>query len=443
MKITIIGTGYVGLVSGVCYSEIRHQVTCIDIDKTKIKLLRQGISPIYEPDLEQLMRKNIESGRLSFTSDYTDGLKDADVIYIAVGTPSMEDGRADLQYVENAAFSIAQHINRYSVIVIKSTVPVGTNEHVKKIIKGNLRNNFDFDMASNPEFLREGSAVHDTFNGDRIILGSETLRATTILEELHLPLNIPIFHTDIRSAEMIKYASNAFLATKISFINEIANICEKTGANVQEVASGMGMDKRIGNLFLNAGIGYGGSCFPKDTKALVQIAGNVAHDFRLLKSVIEVNSHQQMVLVEKAKSILGDLSGKRIAILGLAFKPNTDDMREAASIVIIERLINEGANVIAYDPISIPNAKKLLDSKVKYGDSVLNTVTDADCILILTDWDEFKRMDLSKVREVVNDPVIFDGRNCLNIDLVKESGFDYFSIGRGSIRRYNPVPHTN
>lgn len=435
MNIAIVGTGYVGLVTGVCLSDIGHQVTCIDVDESKVAKLQAGLSPIYEPGLEELMRRNIEAGRLRFTHRHEEGFRDAEAIYIAVGTPSREDGTADLRYVENVAMTIARHLQKYVVVVTKSTVPVGTNFRIRQILREYGPEGAEFDVVSNPEFLREGSAVHDAFHGDRIVIGAESERAAALVEEINKPFGIPIFKTDLFSSEMIKYASNAFLATKISFINEIGNLCEKLGANVEDVARGMGMDQRIGSQFLRAGIGYGGSCFPKDTKALVQIAGNVEHEFELLKAVITINNKQQLLLVDKALQRLGGLKGKRIAILGLAFKPNTDDMRESASIVVAHRLVGEGAQVVAYDPIAMEHAKRLLPAELDYAKTVKTAVKDADAVFILTDWVEFKEMDLGLLPELMRDPVVFDGRNCFLPDDARRHGIEYHSIGRAPAMR--------
>jgi UDPglucose 6-dehydrogenase len=435
MRISVIGTGYVGLVTGVCLAEIGHHVTCIDIDPVKVEKMRAGISPIYEPGLSELMIKNSKLNRLNFTSDHKEGYKGAEICYIAVGTPQKEDGQADLRFIETVAKDIAANIANDAIVVTKSTVPVGTNEYIKTIIDNNLVHNVKIDIVSNPEFLREGSAVHDTFYGDRIVIGADNEKAASIVEEVNKPFGIMIYKTDIRSAEMIKYASNAFLATKISFINEISNICEKIGANVEDVAHGMGLDQRIGRSFLNAGIGYGGSCFPKDTKALVQIAGGVEHDFELLKSVITVNNKQQLLLLNKAKERIGSLVGKRVALLGLAFKPNTDDMREAASIVIAEQLINEGADVMAYDPIAIENAKKVLPKNIRYVNFIEEALKDADLVFILTEWDEVKQLDLHKMKTLMREPIIFDGRNCFLLQAVKEFDIEYHSIGRPTLTR--------
>jgi len=433
-KIAVVGTGYVGLVTGVCLSEIGHDVTCVDVDEHKVQKMREGISPIYEPGLNELMKKNIENGRLHFTTSHKEAFVGTEVIYIAVGTPQKEDGSADLRFVKQVAIDIAENIENDGVIVVtKSTVPVGTNYKVRDWIKAHLKKVLSFDVVSNPEFLREGSAIQDMFHGDRIVIGADSQRASSIIEEINKPFGIPIFKTDIRSAEMIKYASNAFLATKISFINEISNICEKLGANVEDVAYGMGLDSRIGSQFLRAGIGYGGSCFPKDTKALVQIAGNVDHKFELLEAVINVNNNQQIKLVEKARERFNSLKGKKIAMLGLAFKSNTDDMREAASIVIAEELVKEGAFVIAYDPIAIENAKRIIGNKITYADSVETALQDADIAFIVTEWEEFKNLPLDLFEKLMKTPIVFDGRNCYDLEEIKKYNIDYYSIGRPSI----------
>lgn len=437
MKITVVGTGYVGLVTGTCLSEIGHTVTCIDIDQNKVNNMRAGISPIYEPGLDELMKKNIQDNRLFFTTNHKEGFEGADVIYIAVGTPEKEDGSANLAFIEHVAIDIATHIERDVIAVIKSTVPVGTNDWIKEVIQKNLVNNVKVSVLSNPEFLREGAAIYDSFNGDRIVIGSDNEAAASIIEEINKPFGIPVFKTDIRSAEMIKYAANAFLATKISFINEISNICEKVGANVDDVASGMGQDNRIGSQFLNAGIGYGGSCFPKDTKALVQIAGNVEYDFKLLKGVIRVNQKQQEILLNKLEQRFGSLVGKNIAVLGLAFKPNTDDMREAASIVITKHLIEKGANVAAYDPVAIENAKKILDTKINFVSNTIDALNEADAALILTDWNEFRELDISTFEDHMKLPIIFDGRNCYDLDEIKNFNVEYHSTGRPIVKNKN------
>lgn len=429
MKIAVIGTGYVGLVTGVTLAEIEHEVMCIDVDAEKIEKMKKAVSPIYEPGLSDMMAKNIAAHRLNFTSDHRVGFEEAEVIYIAVGTPENEDGSVNLRYVEQAVNDIAEHVSRDVIIVIKSTVPVGTNHKVKAQIQRLLGNRFQIEIVSNPEFLKEGSAIYDTFHGDRIVIGSDNRRAALIIEDINKPFSVPIFHTDTRSAEMIKYASNAFLATKISFINEISNICELVGANVENVASGMGMDRRIGGQFLKAGIGYGGSCFPKDTKALIQIAGNVNYEFELLKGVVNVNKKQQLLLVEKLNHCFESLRGKKIAVLGLAFKPETDDMREAASILIIEELIKQGAEVIAFDPVATENAKSVLNSLVIYAASLEEAIEGSDAALIITEWEEIKNTDLNVFKKMKRSLVI-DGRNCFDLNLMKLHPVEYHSIGR-------------
>ena len=436
-KIAVVGTGYVGLVTGVALSEVGHTVKCVDLDITKVESMKKGISPIYEPGLEDLMRKNFAEKRLDFTINHKEAFNDVDIIYIAVGTPEQEDGTADMKYINTVCLDIANNITNEVIVVTKSTVPVGTNEHIQNLISSNTK--ISFDVVSNPEFLREGSAVHDTFYGDRIIIGSDNEEAANIIAEINKPFGLKIYKTSLRSAEMIKYASNAFLATKISFINEIANLSSSLGANIEEVSKGMGFDKRIGSAFLNAGIGYGGSCFPKDTKALVQIAGGINHEFNLLRAVIEVNSKQQLLLVEKAKEYYGSIKGKKIAMLGLAFKPNTDDMREAASIVTAEQLILSGATVVAYDPIAISNAKKVLPNAVEYAQSVEEAINGADAAFIMTEWDEIKEISLSVYARFLKDKVIFDGRNCYNLEEVIETDIDYLSVGKSDILREKSV----
>lgn len=434
MKIAVVGTGYVGLVTGVALSHIGHDVTCVDIDEKKVERMRKGISPIYEPGLEELMFQNIEENRLYFTTSHQEGFENAEVIYIAVGTPEREDGSANLSYIEQVAKDIAKNAQCDIIVVTKSTVPVGTNHYIKQIILENLNENIKIEVVSNPEFLREGSSVYDTFNGDRIVVGSDSIEAANVIEEINKPFGIPVYKTDIRSAEMIKYASNAFLATKISFINEIANICEKTGANIEDVARGMGLDQRIGSMFLKAGIGYGGSCFPKDTKALTKIASNVDLDFTLLKAVVEVNNKQQHKLVKAAQLKLGSLRNKKVAVLGLAFKPNTDDMREAASVVIIKELLGEGADVTAYDPVAIENAKKLLPGTVKFTKELYEALVDKDLVFIVTEWQEVKELDLSMFAKLMNNPIVLDGRNCFDLKEVSNHEIDYYSIGRSNIQ---------
>ena len=433
MKIAIVGTGYVGLVTGVSLSEIGHQVICIDIDEARVEMMKRGISPIFEPSLSEYMIKNMEANRLFFTTDLEKGFGESEVIYIAVGTPENEEGSANLSFVMQAALDIAKYITKDTVVVTKSTVPVGTNDRIKQLINKNLIHDVKVEMVSNPEFLREGSAIHDSFHGDRIVIGADSEEAATIMEVINKPFGVPVYKTDIRSAEMIKYASNGFLATKISFINEISTICERVGANVEEVANGMGLDKRIGNQFLKAGIGYGGSCFPKDTKALIQIAGNVDYDFELLKGVVNVNKQQQGLLLRKLKSRICSLAGKRIAVLGLAFKPNTDDMREAVSIPIIEELVSLGAFVVAYDPVAMEKAKSILYNRVQFADSAAEAILGCDAALIVTEWDEIKSLD-PKLFETMAYPLVIDGRNCFNLADLRTHKIEYHSVGRAIVK---------
>ncbi|MEI4605973.1 UDP-glucose/GDP-mannose dehydrogenase family protein, partial [Bacillus cereus] len=411
MKIAILGTGYVGLSTGICLSKIGHIVTCIDTDEQKIKSLNQGISPIYEPGLETLLTQNVAAGRLLFTTSHREALNGAEIIIIAVGTPQMEDGRANLSYLEQAAKDIALNLVHSAVVVIKSTIPVGTSELIKKIIVNLCNERITVEMASNPEFLRQGSAIIDTMKPDRIIIGSENEEVARKVKEIYLPLNVPFLLTSIKSAEMIKYASNAFLATKISFINEVANLCEVVGADVEDVAKGMGKDKRIGEAFLQPGIGYGGSCFPKDVKALIHTAKTHGISFSLLKETVAINDLQQELLVAKAINRLKNLKGKKVVMLGLAFKPETDDMREAPSIKIARSLAKLGAEVVAYDPVAIDNAKNILGDTIRFSDSVFEATVDADALFIITEWNEFKRLDIEALMKIMKQPIIFDGRN--------------------------------
>lgn len=434
MHITVVGTGYVGLVSGVCFADLGHCVTCVDKDVDKIARLNRLEMPIYEPGLKELVEENVNAGRLSFRQDIAPGLETAEVVVIAVGTPSLPDGAADLSFVEQVAVDIAQHMNGYKIIMTKSTVPVGTNDKIKHLIRS--LTNQPFDVVSVPEFLREGSAVKDAFNPDRIVIGTDSKRAEEKIVALHRPLTDHILTTDIRSAEMIKYASNAFLATKISFINEIANICDKVGADVTKVAEGMGYDKRIGSAFLNAGIGYGGSCFPKDTKALIQIAGNVDYDFKLLKSVVHVNEDQRYNVIEKLTQSLGSLSGKTIGIWGLAFKPNTDDVREAPSIEIVDELVKLDARVKVYDPVAMDNFRSVVNSpRIEWCSDALEAAKDCEALCLLTEWDEFKNVDLQEVESVMRRAVLVDGRNVFTREQIEQTHFEYYSIGRPNIRR--------
>lgn len=429
MNIAVIGTGYVGLVTGVCLSELGNSVTCIDIDADKISMLEKGQSPIYESGLEDLLQNNIGRGNLNFTTDYEKGLYDKQLIYIAVGTPQGEDGSADLTYINKACESLARNLKQDAIIVTKSTVPVGTNEYIMKKIQSSLPQDITIKIASNPEFLRQGSAVHDTFHGDRIVIGSDDEEALETLERINADFNLPIVKTDLRSAEMIKYASNAFLATKLSFINEMANLCERLGANVDSVSSGMGMDKRIGSSFLNAGIGYGGSCFPKDTRAIISAGKDADYHMSLLESAVDVNERQKVIIVDKVMERFSNISGKKVAVLGLAFKPGTDDMREAPSIYVTEKLLAEGAVVHAYDPVAADNAQKILPGQIRYASSVEEAIDGADMALILTEWNEIKEFPWESYKEHMNNAVLFDGRNCFRLDNIAGSGVEYHSIG--------------
>ncbi|WP_219837804.1 UDP-glucose/GDP-mannose dehydrogenase family protein [Paenibacillus sp. R14(2021)] len=430
MNITVIGTGYVGLVSGICYAELGHRVVCVDKDRAKVETLQNGGIPIYEPGLQELSVKNSAAGRLSYTVDLREAVEQSEIVIIAVGTPSLPNGEANLAYIDQAAIEIAQAMNGYKIIAVKSTVPVGTNERVGNLIRS--RTSERFDSISLPEFLREGSAVQDTMHPDRIVIGADSESAADIIVQLHRKLTEHIVVTDIRSAEMLKYASNAFLATKISFINEIANICEKVGADVTRVAEGMGYDKRIGHAFLKAGIGYGGSCFPKDTRALIQIAGHVDYEFKLLRAVVEVNQDQRMSVIRKLETIFDEeLQGKTIAVWGLAFKPNTDDVRESPALEIIQYLIRSGAHVKAYDPIAMRNFRSMYgDNGVMWCDDALEAATGADALCLLTEWDEFVHADLKLLQSILRKPILIDGRNVFKERDLAETSFIYYSIGR-------------
>lgn len=434
MKIAILGTGYVGLSTGVCLSEIGHNVCCIDVDEQKIQLLKQGKSPIYEPGLEYLLVKNVEAGRLNFTISHQEGIAGVEVVIIAVGTPKRGDGGADLTYLIQAAQDISPYLQNGTIVVIKSTVPVGTNDLMKRIIEGHCQKGLNFHMISNPEFLRQGTAIQDTMAADRIIIGFDNKEAALKIQEMYSPLKVPFHFTGIRSAELIKYASNAFLAMKISFINEIANLCEAVGADVKEVSKGIGADKRIGDSFLKPGIGYGGSCFPKDVKALYFTSGMYGKDFAILREIMAINEEQQELLVRKALTRFKELKGKKITMLGLAFKPETDDMREAPSIKIARLLTSLGALVVAYDPVAETNAKKILGDTIKYASTLQEAAVDADALLIVTEWNEFKQMDIPTTAKLMNQPIIFDGRNCLEDEKIKACHtIEYYPIGRPPI----------
>ena len=431
-KLCVIGTGYVGLVTGTCFADLGNQVHCLDVDETRISKLKQGIMPIYEPGLEQIVAQNVRAGRLLFTTDYADALKDADFAFIAVGTPSGVDGEADLQYVRQAAEAIADMVDWPIIVVNKSTVPVGTGDWVADIIKRRRAGKpLDFSVVSNPEFLREGSAINDFMDPDRVVLGSTDRDAASKVAQLYLTLRCPILITDLRTAEMIKYASNAFLATRISFINEIANMCEEMGADVREVAQGMGMDKRIGPAFLDAGLGWGGSCFPKDVKALAHMAVLHGTHPQLLQAVMEINRNQRRRVVVKLRKALNGLNDKVIGVLGLSFKPNTDDIREAPSMEVIHLLLNEGAIVRAYDPQAMENVRATLQ-RVVLCENPYQVAEGADALVLATEWNEFKQLDFERIRKLMNHPIIMDSRNLWNPEHLLSLGFTYFGVGRGN-----------
>jgi len=429
VKIAMIGTGYVGLVTGTCFAELGNNVICVDNDVDKVEKLKSGIIPIYEPGLEDMVKRNCMKGLLSFTSNIEDAADVSEVIFIAVGTPPKENGEADLSSVEKVSSVIADVMADYKLIVGKSTVPVNTGKWIKKTISLRNRKGVDFDVASNPEFLREGSAIEDFLKPDRVVIGVESERAKSILYELYKPLNAPILVTDIESAELIKHASNSFLATKISFMNAISVICERAGADVKKVAQGMGMDKRIGKHFLEAGAGFGGFCFPKDLSAFIRIAENLGYDFKLLKAVEEINDEQKKLIVKKVKENIWNLEGKTVGILGLSFKPNTDDIRFAPSIDIIKYLMDEGAHIRAYDPKAMERSKEIY-SEIKYCNNPYDVCDGSDALVILTEWDEFKNLNLEKVKKLLKTPIIIDGRNIFNPETLRTMGFAYSGIGR-------------
>lgn len=432
MNISIIGSGYVGLVTGACLAELGNRVTCCDNDSKKIAGLKKGIIPIFEPGLEELISNNVKRRRLSFSSNIKDTVKDVAIIFIAVGTPPLENGEADLSGIENVCRNIATNMHGYRLIIEKSTVPVETCERVKDTISIYIKHKVKFDVASNPEFLREGSAINDFMHPDRIVIGVESKKAKDLLLELYKPLHAPIVVTNIKSAELIKHASNAFLATKISFINAISRICDTVGADVLEVASGMGLDKRIGRAFLDAGLGYGGSCFPKDLDAFLTISQKLGYDFELLKAVKDINDQQKEFLLQKVKDLLWIVKDKTIGVLGLSFKPDTDDIRNAPSLDLIRSLQKEGAKIKAYDPQALKKAKEFLRGVTFCKDSY-EVCRGSDCLLIVTEWNEFKELDFSRVKKLLKRPLVIDGRNIYEPKVMKGLGFTYVGIGR-SIR---------
>ncbi len=434
MHIAVIGTGYVGLVTGACFAEFGVFVTCVDKDRDKIDSLKKGVIPFYEPGLEELVNRNFKQGRIKFTTDIGEAIEESLVIFIAVGTPPRGDGSADLIYVDEVGGEIADHIRGYKVIVTKSTVPVGTGERLRTIISANLKEAVDFDIVSNPEFLREGAAIEDFMRPNRVVLGANSQQAIAILKDLYRPLYLietPFVISNIETAELIKYASNAFLATKISFINEIANLCESVGADVKLVAKGMGLDGRIGPKFLHAGAGFGGSCFPKDTRALLQIASSKGVNLGIVDAAIKANEKQIQRMGVKIKNALQDISGKTIAILGLSFKPNTDDIREAPALDIIRDLSDAGCKIRAYDPVAMDNAKKTTDSPyITYCSDAYDACTGADGIVIVTEWNQFRNLDMERVRRLMKSPFFFDLRNIYEPEKMRAAGFRYYSVGR-------------
>jgi UDPglucose 6-dehydrogenase len=432
MHIGIIGTGYVGLVTGACFAEFGLFVTCVDKDEKKIKALKKGIIPFYEPGLDELVKRNVKQGRLNFTTKISKAVETSLVIFIAVGTPRRGDGSADMKYVEDVAKDIANHMDDYKVIVTKSTVPVGTGERIREIISQNLKSHTDFDIVSNPEFLREGSAIEDFMRPNRVVIGAASGQAVAIMKDLYKPLYLietPIVITNIETAELIKYASNSFLATKISFINEMATLCEKVGADVHMVAKGMGLDQRIGPKFLHPGPGYGGSCLPKDTSALLKIAEEHNVYLGIVDAAVRANEKQREHMVERIKDSMGALKGKTLAVLGLSFKPNTDDIRDAPSVPIIRDLLREGAKIRAYDPVSAEEAEKIMP-EIKYCREPYTAIKGSDALVIMTEWNEFRNLDVDKIKALLTGPFFFDLRNIYDPQKMKDKGFRYYSVGR-------------
>jgi len=435
-KIAVAGTGYVGLVAGVCFAEMGHQVLCVDIDKVKVKLMQSGVSPIYEENLEELMQKNYAAARIDYTTDFKSAYKDADVVFIGVGTPENEDGSANLSYIATVARQIAENVEKDCLIVVKSTVPVGTNDKVEQFINDFLVNDVRVEVASNPEFLAQGSAVHDTLYAKRIIIGTESEWAENLLKKIYEPFNLPIVAVNRRSAEMIKYASNDFLALKISYINDIANLCELVGADVQDVAQGMSFDDRIGSKFLNAGIGYGGSCFPKDTKALDYLATQNGYELKTIKAAIDVNKDQKTLLYKKASNRLITFNGLKVAVLGLTFKPGTDDLREAPSLENVPLLLAQGADIFAFDPVGAENFAKVYPEgangrgTITYVQDAVEALKDANVCFIFTEWGEVKAVQPEAFKLLMRTPLVYDGRNLHAIDDMEQAGVEYYSVGR-------------
>ncbi len=432
MHIAVIGTGYVGLVTGACFAEFGVDVTCVDVDSEKVDKLNQGVIPIYEPGLDKIVRKNAEAGRLSFTTDVKSSVEKALVIFLAVGTPPKEDGSPDMSYYRQAAKDVAESINSYKVLVTKSTVPVGTGKWLRNFVTENLKIETEFGVASNPEFLREGAAIEDFMRPDRVVIGSNEAPAIDVMKELYRPLFLietPIVITSLEAAELIKYAANAFLATKITFINEIANLCDAIGCDVHDVARGMGMDNRIGRKFLHPGPGYGGSCFPKDTRALTTVADEFGVETRIVDAVINANERQREAMLPKIEKLVGELSGKTIGVLGLSFKPETDDMRESPAIDIIDALVARGAKVKAYDPVAMDEARHYI-SNIEFAADEYEAIRDADALVIITEWNQFRALDMEKVKQLLNSPKIADLRNIYEPEDMREMGFEYVGVGR-------------
>lgn len=447
MNITIVGTGYVGLVSGTCFAETGIRVTCVDVDQKKIDNLNKGIIPIYEPGLTPMISRNMEKGRLFFSTSLKDSIHDVDAVFIAVGTPPDEDGSADLQYVLGVAREIGKHMNHYTVVVTKSTVPIGTAKKVKAAIAEELEKrgeDIPFDVASNPEFLKEGAAIDDFLKPDRVVIGTESERAQKVMRRLYKPFlmnNHPVIFMDIPSAEMTKYAANSMLATKISFMNDIANLCEIVGADVNNVRKGIGSDSRIGNKFIYPGTGYGGSCFPKDVQALVKTSEQMGHPLEILKSVEFVNNRQKSILYKKVMNHFnGDIKGKRFAIWGLSFKPNTDDMREAPALVVIEKLLKEGADIVAYDPVAMKECERRIGDSIQYAKDQYDALIDADALIVVTEWNEFKVPNFRVMEKLLKSKLIFDGRNIYEMDELIEHNYTYYSIGREVVIAKDEIP---
>ena len=429
-KIAVAGTGYVGLVAGVCFAERGHSVVCVDVDEEKISKMKQGISPIYEKDLECLMQKNYKEGRIDYTTDYKSAYKEADTIFIGVGTPELPDGSANLKYVATVSRQIAESIEKDCLVVVKSTVPVGTNDKVEQFIHDSLVHNVKVEVASNPEFLSQGNAVKDTLEAKRIIIGTESKKAEEKLMEIYEPFKLPIVSVSRRSAEMIKYASNDFLALKISYMNDIANLCELVGADIEDVAKGMSYDKRIGDSFLNAGIGYGGSCFPKDTKALEYLAKQNGYNLKTVEAAVAVNKEQKLKLYKKSCDRLITFDGLKVAVLGVAFKPGTDDLREAPALENIEMLLNDGANIYAYDPVASENLRKKYNAKINYVNSPKEALEKANICFIFTEWQEIKEIKPEEYKKQMKTPLVYDGRNIYEKEEMKNAGVEYYSVGR-------------